>query len=192
MEEARVRRLQHLLLEGLVIVFSVFIALVAENLWAEREARRGVDEALEALVSEVVANADELERFGAVVSDRYERLLALASSIDGSRPFSEYVGGFGGYQLPDLDRSAWSRISIDPLANRIASAQLRDAFVLYRGQELLLGLDDEVTRLVFGPVHHDPEQALIAYGISERILWQQVQFAREVATQHRTFLEQYR
>ena len=192
MDGPGVKRLQHLLLEGLVIVFSVFVALLAEDWRSERQARSGVAEALDALTAEVLANAEELEGFAEVVAARHERLLGLAPTIDRSRPFSEYTGGFGGYRLPDLDGSAWSRVSADPLANRMASAQLRDAFILYRGHEVLLGLDGQVNRLVFGPLFHDPDEAEISYRISERILSQQIEFATVLAGQHRMFLEQHR
>lgn len=63
MAESRWRRLQHLLLEGFVIVFSVLAALLVEDWRSERQAGDEVVEALVALDIEVRANLEELEAF---------------------------------------------------------------------------------------------------------------------------------
>ena len=144
MAESKWGRLRHLLLEGFVIVFSVLVALFVEDLRSERQASNEVAEALAALDVEVRANLEELEAFGALVTERYDRLVALAPTVDDSRPFSEYR--FGGYRLPDLDLSAWARVSSDPVANRIAPERLREAFILYRGLDVLLAVDDQIPR----------------------------------------------
>ena len=192
MSESRAKRLQHLLVQGLVIVFSILVAFVAEDWRSGREDQRAVDEALAALTSEVETNAESLERFVDVVTGRHERLVALAPTVDGSRPFSDYTGGFTGYRLSGLDRSAWGRISADPVANRMASTQLREAFTVYHSQEILLALDGEISRLVYGPLFNDPDNAVIGYSISERILSEQISQARRAAALHRAFLEQPR
>ena len=182
-------KLRHLFVQGLVIVFSVLFALLAENSWAERKAKHDAAVALAVLELEIRANLEELEGFLVVVSERYDRLIATEPTIDGSRPFSDYVGNFGGYRHPDLDVSAWERVRSDPLANRVAPERLREAFILYRNLETLLTLDHQVSRLVFGPLYHDPDEAEIGYRISERILSQQIQFAEIMASQHRDFLD---
>ncbi len=189
MAESKWRRLQHLLLEGFVIVFSVLVALLVEDWRSERQAGDEVVEALVALDIEVRANLEELEAFAVVVAERHDRLVAIASAVDRSRPFSEYVGRFGGYRVPDLDLSAWARVSSDPLANRIAPERLREAFILYRGLDFLLGLDDQILRLVYSPGYHDPDEAELSYRISEVILAQQIEYAELMASQHRAFLE---
>ncbi len=148
MSESRAKRLQHLLVQGLVIVFSILVAFVAEDWRSGREDQRAVDEALAALTSEVETNAESLEGLVDVVTARHERLVALAPTVDGSRPFSDYTGGFTGYRLSGLDRSAWGRISADPVANRMASTQLREAFAVYLSQEPLLALDGESASFV--------------------------------------------
>ena len=89
------------------------------------------------------------------------------------------------------DRSAWSRVSADPLGNRMASAQLRDAFTVYFSHELLIGLDGEVNRLLYGPLFDDPDEAVTSYRIAKRILAQQVSWATDAVTKHRAFLEKY-
>jgi hypothetical protein len=187
-----VGRGRDLALEALVIIFSVLAALFAENLWSDRQDSADADAALAALVSEIEANALELEDFASVVSDRRERLLSLEADVDGTRPFSSYTGGFGGYRLADLDRSAWTRISIDAIANHMEPDLLRDAFVLYRGQDALLNLDGEVNRLVFGPEFHAEEQALVGFRISAHIMSQQIALARRLASLHLSFLEEHR
>ncbi len=192
MSESRAKRLQHLLEPGLVIVFSILVPFVAEDWRSRREDQRAVDEALAALTSEVETNAESLEGLVDVVTARHERLVALAPTVDGSRPFSDYTGGFTGYRMSSLDRSAWGRISADPVANRMASTQLREAFAVYHSQELLIALDGEISRLVFGPLFNDPDNAVIGYSISERILSEQISQARRAAALHRAFLEQPR
>ena len=187
--ESKWGRLQHLLLEGFVIVFSVLIALVVEDWRSERHATDEVAEALAALDLEVAANLEELESFSSVVVERHDRLVALASEIDGSRPFSEHVDSFGGFRVPDLDLSAWARISSDPVANRIAPARLREAFILYRNLAFLSRLDDEIVELAFSPGYHNRDEAELSYRIAEAILSQQIMFADEMASQHRAFLE---
>ena len=166
--ESKWRRFRHLLAQGFVIVFSVLFALLVEDWRGERESTKEVTAALAALDLEVRANLEELDSFLVVVSERHDRLVATGPLIDGSRPFSDYVARFGGYRHPDLDVSAWERVRSDPLANRVASERLREAFILYRGLEALLGLDDQVGRLVFGPIYHDPDEAEVSYRISER------------------------
>ena len=192
MSESRAKRLQHLLVQGLVIVFSILVAFVAEDWRSGREDQRAVDEALAALTSEVETNAESLQRLVDVITARHERLVALAPTVDGSRPFSDYTGGFTGYRMSSLDRSAWGRISADPVANRMASTQLREAFAVYLSQEPLLALDGEISRLVYGPLFHDPDNAVISYSISERILSEQISQARRSAALHRAFLKQPR
>lgn len=189
MSESRWRRIQHLVLEGIVIVFSVLVALVVEDWRAEREAADDVEAALVALDIEVQANLEELESFATVVTDRYNRLIAFGPEVDGSVPFSEYVGRFGGYLVPDLDVSAWARISSDPGANRVAPERLREAFILYYYLDFLTRLDDQIIQLTFGPGYHDPARAVITFRISEAILSQQLEYAQLMAAQHRAYLE---
>ena len=190
MSESRWKRAQHLLLEGIVIVLSVLVALVVEDWRSERAAADEVAGALVALEAEVQANLEELENFVAVVTDRHDRLVAIASEIDGSRPFSEYVGRFGGYFVPDLDVSAWARIRSDPVANRIAPERLREAFLLYDYLDFLLQMDDQIIQLAFSPGYHDPDEAKVSYRIAEAILTQQLEWAEFLAPRHRAFLEQ--
>ena len=189
MAESKWGRLQHLLLEGFVIVFSVLIALLVEDWRSERRATDEVAEALAALDVEVAANLEELETFSSVVVERHGRLVAMASAIDGSRPFSEHVERFGGFRVPDLDLSAWARISSDPVANRIAPERLREAFILYRNLTFLSRLDEEIVQLAFSPGYHDPDEAELSYRISESIFAQQIVFGEEMVSQHRAFLE---
>ncbi len=185
--ESRWRRLQHLLLEGFVIVFSVLFALFVEDLRSESQARSEVSAALAALDLEVQGNLDELETFAAVVAERHDRLVALAPTVDGSRPFSEYR--FGGYPTADLELSAWARVSADPVANRMAPERVREAFLLYNYLEFLLKLDDQIRRLVFSPGFHDPAEAVLTYRVSEAILDEQIQYAQIMVSQHRAHLE---
>lgn len=179
-----------LLLEGLVIVVSVVVALLVEDWRSNRQDRADVATAMAALDLEVRANLAELESFTTILAERHARLITMESEVDGSRPFSDYVGRFGGFRIPDLDQSAWARVSTDPLANRIAADRLREAFELYRAINVLLGLDDQVNRLVYGPQHDDPASARIAYRIAERIFAHQMQLADLLSPRHRRFLEQ--
>ena len=187
MPESRRSGLRHLLLEGLVIVLSVLVALLVEDWRSERQARVEVIEALAVLEIEVGANLEELEAFMVVVTDRHERLVALASTVDGSRPFSEY--SFGGYPNPDLDVSAWARVRSDPVANRIAPGRLREAFLLYDHLSYFEKLADQVFQLVFGPVFENPNDAALSYRISEHILSQQIDYAELMISEHRSFME---
>ena len=187
MSESRRRGLQHLMLEGFVIVLSVLLALLVEDWRSEHQARAEVAEALAALDIEVRTNLEDLEAFMVVVTDRHERLVALASTVDGSRPFSEY--SFGGYPTPDLDVSAWARVRSDPVANRIASARLREAFLLYDHLSYFEKLADQIFQLAFGPGFFDPNDAEVSYRISEAILSQQIDYAELMVSEHRAFLE---
>ena len=189
MARSKWRRLQYLLLEGFVIVSSVLVALVVEDWRSEQEATDSVGEALAALEAEVQANLEELVAFKAVVTERHDRLVAISSEIDDSRPFSEYVERFGGYYVPDLDVSAWARISSDPVANRIAPERLREAFLLYDYLDFLLQMDDQIIQLAFSPGYHDPDEAKVSYRIAEAILTQQLRWADILAPQHQAFLE---
>ncbi len=186
MAESRRSGLQHLLLEGLVIVLSVLVALLVEDWRSERQARADVTEALAVLDVEVRANLEELESFLGVVTGRYERLVALAPTVDDARPFSEY--SFGGYPTPDLDVSAWARLRSDPVANRIAPGRLREAFLLYDHLSYFEKLADQIFQLVFGPIFEDPNDAEVSYRISENILSQQLDYAEFMISEHRGFL----
>jgi hypothetical protein len=190
MRESRWKRFQQLSLEGLVIVVSVLVALVVEGYRLEREEIDEVAEALAALEAEVQANLEELVAFEAVVTERHARLVAITSEIDGSQPFSEYVGRFGGYRVPDLDVSAWARISSDPVANRIAPERLREAFLLYDYLTYLTRLDDQIIQFAFSPGYHDPDEAKVSHRVAEAILSQQIDYAEDLAPLHRAFLEQ--
>ena len=187
MSESRRSGLQHLMLEGFVIVLSVLVALLVEDWRSERQARTGVEEALAVLDIEVRANLEELEAFMVVVTGRHERLVALASTVDASRPFSEY--SFGGYPTPDLDVSAWARVRSDPVANRIAPERLREAFLLYDHLSYFGKLADQIFQLAFGPELFDPNDAEVSYRISEAILAQQIDYAASMVSEHRGFLE---
>ena len=190
MGESRWKRFQQLSLEGLVIVVSVLVALVVEGYRLERAEIDEVAEALAALEAEVQANLEELVAFEAVVTERHARLVAIASEIDGSQPFSEYVSRFGGYRVPDLDVSAWARISSDPVANRIAPERLRDAFLLYDYLNYLSRMNDQIIQFAFSPGYHDPDEAEVSHRVAEAILSQQIDYAEALAPLHRAFLEQ--
>lgn len=175
----------------MVVLFSVLIALVVDGWRDDRAERRAVDEALLDVMVEVEANLSELRSFQQVVERRHQRLLAVEGEVDGTRPFDAYVDEFGGYRIPDLDDSAWERLRRLPLAHQVAPDPLREAFTLYSWNDLLEGLDNEVKELVFSPITFDPAQATIAYGITEKIMSEQIRITGAVIPLYEGYLERY-
>ena len=124
MSESRAKRLLHLSAQGLVIVLSVLVAFVAEDWRSEREERRAMAEALAALTSEVKANAESLDRFVEVVTERHERLVALEPTVDGSRSPTTpsdfvclaWIGPPGAASVPIRWETAWRRPSFETLS----------------------------------------------------------------------------
>ena len=183
--------LRFLALEGLIVLFGVLAALMVDNWREEAETERAMEAAVASLNDEVTRNRAELVNVDSIVRARRERLVALESEVDRSRPFSAYDGRFGGYVLPELERSSWERASGGSLAHEISPELLQDAFILYGRTRVLEEMSSRVLDLVFSETFHTPASAPAAYGISLEIMDNQLAVLEELIERHETFLERY-
>lgn len=183
--------LRFLALEGLIVLFGVLAALMVEDWRQDAELARSVDAARASLNAEVARNRDELVSVDSAVRVRRERLVEIEDEVDGSAPFANFTGRFGGYLLPELDRSAWNRASSDVLANEMPPEYLRDAFLLYGRNDVLEEMSGRILDLVFRETYHSPASARAAYGISLEIMDNQLAVLEDLIERHEAFLERY-
>lgn len=137
---------------------------------------------------EVRGNLAELRDVDSVASRRLDSLAALRSDPSTQGSLAGLVDRFGGYRVPDLNKAAWERLSRSALADRLPADYVVAAFRLYSSHEYFDELNDQVNRLVFSELYHDPGRREMAAAISQRIMAQQVQWARESVALHEAFL----
>lgn len=178
-----------LLLESLVVVLSVLVALAVDEWRDDRDRQRRAREAMEDVVEEVRMNLSELAYTDSVMSDRQRRLHAVEDSLDGTRPFAYYNRYFGGYYTPDLSRAAWERATSPTVAERVPTAFYADAFPVYRGTEVLMGLEARVQDLAFSPLVYEPASDRVAMNIARAIVQQELNWIRAFERDFRAFLE---
>lgn len=183
--------LRFLALEGLIVLFGVLAALMVEDWRQDAELARSVDAARASLNAEVARNRDELVSVESTVRARRERLVRIEDEVDGSAPFADFGGRFGGYSLPELDRSAWNRASSDVLANEMPRDYLQDAFLLYGRNDVLEEMSGRALELVFSETYHSPASARAAYGISLEIMDNQLAVLGDLIERHEAFVERY-
>lgn len=181
------RDLRYLLFEGLIVVFSVLVALAVDEWRENRSLDARTEVALDRLTDEIVRNRAELAELADVVEDRLERLRTLADDPTAQGSLGRLIGRFGGYRSPEFSEAAWSRLVSSPLADRVDPAFLEGAFDLYAFHPYFRGLDEEVNRLIYSELFHDPGRMRTALLISERIMVQQRIWAREALAAHDAF-----
>ena len=185
------RDIRFLLLEGVVVLIGVVLALMVDEWREERDNQRQANEIMAQLNAEIATNLVELEASFATVSERLEVLHAIRDEVDGSEMFLAYLPRFQGYNTPDLNRSAWERAVSLTVVGRLPAEYMRDAFVIYRGNGDIVGLDGDINRLIYSENFYLPEKAFVAWAISERIMQQQVGWLHLAIQRHRIFLEQF-
>ena len=183
--------IRYLLFEGVVVLFSVLLALMIDAWQEDRRGCQEVRENVQALNVEIRSSLEELQSFLGIVEGRHERLQPLEQRIDNSRSFASYTGDFGGYRVPDLDTSAWERMRQNPLMNRVDLEYLRDAFILYRWHDLMSGYDKQIIQMAYSELFFDPSRAFICYQITNSIMNEQMRVAQEMIDIYEDFLEKH-
>lgn len=190
---ARISRddVRFLVLEGLMVLFGVLAALFVDGWREDAQVARAVEAAMVRLDAEVEQNLAELDDLREVVEHRLSLLRGVKAELDGTTSLADHVATFEGFRTPDLNSAAWERSSRDFLANHMPDEYLHDAFVLYEWNEQFDALDAEINRLVYSELFFVPERASVALAISERIMAQQLTWARQVIPRYEAFLERY-
>lgn len=128
------RWISRLAVESVVVVFSILLALAADEWRREREIEERVDRAVEAMRAELADNADRLR-----VAARYHRqvgdtLMALAAR--GAREFDvERVRPRGWLMTPDLLVTSWETAEATGTTGAIDYGVARILAQAYREQE---------------------------------------------------------
>ena len=183
--------IRYLLLEGVVVLFSVLLALMIDGWQEDRRERQEVRENVQALNVEIRSNLEALQSFLSTVEERHGRLLHLEQRIDNSRSFESYTGDFGSYALPDLDTSAWERMRQNPLMSRVDPEYLHDAFILYRWHDVMSGYDKQIIQMAYSELFFDPSRAFICFQITNGIMNEQMRIAEEMIDFYEDFLEKH-
>lgn len=183
--------IRFVLFEGLIVLFGVLAALFVDEWREDRQLRAEADAATASLLVEVEQNLQELIALESITTQRIALLREVQAEpvVEGS--LADAAKRFGGYRVPDLRSSAWRRISTGPSADRMSQALLLRAFDLYTGAEYLGKLDDQISRLVFGELNYDPDKTRIALAIAERIMDQQIRWAKHYIELHESFLNDF-
>ena len=183
--------IRFLVLEGLMVLFGVFAALLLEGWREDAQARKEADMVVDRVLVEVRTNLDELRSLDSVVTYRLARLDSVAAGWDGGTSMAGVVGSFTGYRTPDLSSSAWQRLSTGPAADHVSVDLVQDGFELYSLHGYFSRVDDEISRLVYGEAFHDPVRFPYAAAISRRIMVQQVTWARQFIPRYEAFLDEH-
>lgn len=179
---------RYLALEALIVIFGVLIALLVDR-WREDAARgEAAAAATERLFGEVHQNLAEMRDLDAVVSERLALLRAAAAGAPDGAGLADLLGDFVGYRSPDLSEAAWQRLAVSDLADVVDPDLLTEAIYLYEWNRLFAELDGEVNRLIYSELFYRPEQRAIAVAISERLMAQQLTWARQAIPQYGRFL----
>ncbi len=180
---------RYLALEALVVIFGVLIALLVDR-WREEAARRDdADAAVIRVLREAQQNLDAMRLLDAVVRDRLAQLRAAAADAPEDAGLADLMGEFHGYRSPDLSGAAWHRLAASELADIVDPEWLAEAFYLYEWNQDFAQLDGEVSRLIYSELFYLPEHRATAVAISERLMAQQLTWARQAIPQYERFLK---
>jgi hypothetical protein len=182
---------QKLLLEFIAILVSIILALAIDQWQQEREINQRADLAQQKILREVLANFEAIKEFNQIVKSRYEKLIAIEESVDGSKGFHNYVGKFVGYRFTELNNSAWQRANNGTLANYINDEFIEQAFHLYSWNKTLQTFHLKMNDFLYQPYFFDPAQAKYAWHISQRYKRQQISWSNEMLEQYQTFINYY-
>jgi hypothetical protein len=180
--------LKYLILEGFVVLFGVLLALLVDGVRQTAAERTAAEAAVQRVHVEVARNLDELLDLTVVVEQRLGQLRALHTDAPQGAALSDLIGRFRGYRTPDLSEAAWRRLSGSDLSDLVDPALTTDAFYLYEWNRQYQNLNLEINRLIYSEVFYDPMRLSTAIRISERIMEQQLSWARDVIPLHEAFL----
>ena len=154
------RRLPDLILEAAMIFFALLLALAAEE-WRERQDRLELAErALQAVVAEIEANRDELERSGMSNLERVETARALIARLDAG----EQLDGVDiGWDIALLSTAAWQSAQMSQAVQYMDFETMRRVSEVYEVQALFermqMGLVDRISDLM-RVAREDPRAAV--------------------------------
>ena len=183
--------IRFLFLETAMVLLGVLAALLVDGAREQAATRRAVEAATERLVTEVRENIDELRDLNDVVSERVARLRGIQIEREEGVSLAQVQSQFGGFRTPEFNSAAWDRLSGSGLAEQADPDLLRDAFYLYEGNAQLKSLEEEMKDLVFSEVYFLPNRTQVAIEISERIMEQQLSWARILIPEYEEFLSLY-
>lgn len=185
------RDIRFLLLEGVVVLIGVVLALMVDEWREERSAQQQANEIMRQLNAEIALNLKELRLSHETVSERLTVLHNIRDEVDGSAMFLSYLPQFQGYNTPDLNRSAYERAVGHTVVGRLPSEYTREAFIIYRGNADIVGLEDDINRLIYSEDFYLADRAFVAWAISERLMNQQVGWLNLAIHRHQRFLERF-
>jgi len=187
----RREEIRFLILETLMVVVGVLAALFLDRVREDGENARTVAAARARLVTEVEQNREELQELVEVVSSRLDLLLQQRAEIPPGTSLAELVGEFGGFRTADFSDAAWDRLSRSYLGEMADADLLRDAFYLYEWNGQFEDLNGKISDLVFSELFFSPERFGVASAIAERIMRQQMTWARQLLPNYDEFLVAY-
>lgn len=187
----RREEIRFLILETLMVVVGVLAALFLDRVREDAENERTVAAARARLVTEVEQNREELQELVKVVSSRLDLLLQQRAEIPPGTSLAELVGEFGGFRTADFSDAAWDRLSRSYLGEMADADLLRDAFYLYEWNGQFEDLNGKISDLVFSELFFSPERAGAASDIAERIMRQQLSWAKDLIPRYDDFLAAY-
>ena len=154
------RRLPDLILEAAMIFFALLLALAAEE-WRERQDRLELAErALQAVISEIEANRDELERSGLSNLERVETAQVIIARLDAGEQLGEANIG---WDIALLSTAAWQSAQMSQAVQYMDFETMRRVSEVYEAQALFermqMGLVDRIADLM-RVAQEDPRAAV--------------------------------
>jgi len=136
------RTLPRLLVELAGIVFAVIVALAADEWRDNRELRQRAETALDAVLAELRANRDELERTRGGLDESARQVEEAVGAVEAGRSPSLSVM----LELPDFSDAAWRITQVTDAAARLEFDWLTRVARVYAAQELYAEVRGEVVR----------------------------------------------
>lgn len=183
--------LRFLTLETVMVVIGVLAALFLDRVREDAENAGAVAAARIRLVVEVEHNRGELRELAEVVSGRLDLLLGQRAAVRPGTSLAGLVGEFGGFRTAEFSDAAWDRLSRSRLGEMADPDLLRDAFYLYEWNAQFEDLNGKISDLVFSELFFSPERFGVASAIAERIMRQQMSWARQLLPRYDEFLAAY-
>ena len=150
-----------LLLESLLIAFSVFFALAVDEWRDNRNALARSDVALQAIASEIVTNRTALEKARTVHTASLERLQA---AIAAEQPLSAEVAYGGGISQPaSLLATAWIEARNSGAVNQWPYDLLLDVSRMYDRQAFYSNLSTQLTVDLYREIRQRGAEPVLRY-----------------------------
>jgi hypothetical protein len=134
--------LPRLLLEMLGVVFAVVVALAADEWREDRDLTERAATARQAVLAELAANRDEVERTRESMDSAVARLGEAVRGIEAGESTPVDVD----LELPDFSDAAWRITQVTDAASRLDFAWLTRVARVYAAQDLYADVRGEVVR----------------------------------------------